>query len=159
MTTTDGRIRRSNALGALRELQALVSPALETEEASSERRAKLLETGFSRARARLSEDFNARLEAASAHLGQAVKREASRRFWGPAGWWMRLTLAGTAVEGAEVTMRTEVVVAPQAIERIAVVVRVPRSSLRAGAQVTLTVSPDGEAARTATAPLLGPHLR
>ncbi len=98
--TTAERIRRSNALGALRELQSRVRPALEEAQAASERRAKLLEVGFARARTTLSDDFTARLDAASAHLGQAVKREASRRFWGPAGWWMRLTLAGTSGLGA-----------------------------------------------------------
>ncbi len=98
--TTAERIRRSNALGALRELQSLIQPAFEEAQASSERRAKLLDEGFTRARVTLSNDFTTRLDAASAHLGQAVKREASRRFWGPAGWWMQLTLAGTSGLGA-----------------------------------------------------------
>ncbi|MGA9523873.1 MAG: GTPase [Myxococcaceae bacterium] len=98
--TTAERIRRSNALGALREIQSLVEPALEEAQASNDRRAKLLEDGFTRARSTLSDDFTARLDAASAHLGQAVKREASRHFWGPAGWWMQLTMAGTSGLGA-----------------------------------------------------------
>lgn len=29
-----------------------------------------------------------------------MRGEAARRFWGPAGWWMRLTLAGTSGVGA-----------------------------------------------------------
>lgn len=94
------RVRRSNALGALRELQAVIGPALEAAEAVTERRAKLLAEGLAAARTALSEDFRARLEAASAHLGHAVRTEAARRFWGPAGWWMRLSLAGTSGVGA-----------------------------------------------------------
>jgi energy-coupling factor transporter ATP-binding protein EcfA2 len=94
------RVRRSNALGALRELQAVIGPALEAAEAVTERRAKLLAEGLAAARTALSEDFRARLEAASAHLGHAVRNEAARRFWGPAGWWMRLSLAGTSGVGA-----------------------------------------------------------
>lgn len=98
--TVAERIRRSNALGALRELQGEVRPALEGADAAANRRADLLGQGLTEARAALSTDLDARMAAASAHLGNAVRREAARRFWGPAGWWMRMTLAGSSGLGA-----------------------------------------------------------
>ena len=97
---TSERIRRSNAVGALRELQSLVRPAVDAAEASAQKRAALLDEGLTRARVTLADDFALRLGAASAHLGHAVRREAARRFWGPAGWWMRMSLAGTSGLGA-----------------------------------------------------------
>lgn len=98
--TVAERIRRSNALGALRELQTRVAPVLAAADEAAERRARLLAEGMTKARVQLAEDFRARLETASAHLGHAIRQEAARRFWGPAGWWMRMTLAGTSGLGA-----------------------------------------------------------
>lgn len=139
------RVRRSNALGALRELQALMGPALEAAEAVTERRTKLLADGLAAARTALSEDFQARLEAAAAHLGHAVRNEAARRFWGPAGWWMRLSLAGTSGMGAAALLvRGNPLVAGGVAAGSSLLNRLQQHTLARGAQRRMEEGSSGE---------------
>lgn len=151
------RVRRSNALGALRELQAVIGPALEAAQAVTERRTKLLAQGLAAARTALSEDFQARLEAASAHLGHAVRNEAARRFWGPAGWWMRLSLAGTSgVGAAALLVRGNPLVAGGVAAGAALLNRLQQHTLERGAQRQMEEgSPGDPSARAAALALAG----
>lgn len=98
--STADRVRRSNALGALRELQSLVGPALERTEAMHRKIAEELDAGLLSIRETLDADFRARLEASAGHLTHEVRQEAASRFWGPAAWGMRLSLVGTSGMGA-----------------------------------------------------------
>ncbi len=94
------QVRSSNATGVLAELRSRVSAGLaQTESAISEVEAAL-EGGFKRARSTMEEDFALRLESARSHLSSEVRRQAASRWWGPAAWSMRLSLAGAGGLGA-----------------------------------------------------------
>ncbi|MDQ3264556.1 MAG: 50S ribosome-binding GTPase, partial [Myxococcota bacterium] len=88
------RVRRSNALAVLRQLQAQVAPARAQADQAVGEVGAALEKGLAEARSALEEDFQRRLAAAHGHLANEVRRQASGRWWGPAAWWMRLSMLG-----------------------------------------------------------------
>lgn len=98
--TTAEKVRRSNALGALREMQSLVRPALERSDLTHQQISQELGEGLASVRQALDADFTARLEASAGHLATEIRQEAASRFWGPAAWGMRLSLVGTSGIGA-----------------------------------------------------------
>jgi energy-coupling factor transporter ATP-binding protein EcfA2 len=154
---TAERIRRSNALGALRELQGQVGAALSEAEQAGARQAALVAAGMGQARPMVLDDLQARLDSAAAHLGHAVREEAARRLWGPAGWWMRLTLfGGSGLGAAALLARGHPLVASGLALGAAVASRVQKASLAHAAQRQMVADAGGGevfelAARTALA--------
>lgn len=94
-TAVAERVRRSNAVGALREMQRVLAQARERLERSIDEVAGELAAGIGDARAALVDEFDRRLESAAPHLRNEARREAAARWWGPAALWMRMSLLGT----------------------------------------------------------------
>ena len=94
------RVRHSNASAALEALRAEVNLALTQTEEAIHATVEALERGFAQTRPALEDDFAARIDASSGHLHNEVRREAAARWWGPAAWWMRLSLLGAGGLGA-----------------------------------------------------------
>jgi len=94
------KIRRSNAVGILRELAERVTPALSVLTAVQADVDKALDRGFEAARAAFSQDFKMRLASSRAHLASEVRKRASSYWWGPSAGWMRLSSLGAGGLGA-----------------------------------------------------------
>ncbi|HLL81836.1 MAG TPA: GTPase, partial [Longimicrobium sp.] len=92
---TAEKVRQSNAAAVLRELKSTVAPALAKAEEGLATVRRELERGLEPAKAALSDDFSRRLQLAGGHLANEVRRQAASRGWGPAAWWMRLSLTGS----------------------------------------------------------------
>lgn len=96
-------LRRRNARAALGQLQQRLARALEETETTRSEVQAALTRGLDQTQRLLEEDFRLRLEAASAHLRQTVRRQAAARLSGPIGWGLRLSgwgsggLAGAAL--------------------------------------------------------------
>lgn len=94
-TATAERIRRSNAGAVLEELQGPVREALAASERALAEVKGELEKGLLSAGQALRDDFAERLRLAAGHLANEVRRQAASRWWGPAAWWMRLSMLGS----------------------------------------------------------------
>ncbi len=94
-TAVAERVRRSNAVGALRELQGIVGAARARHESKLPEIEGELAAGLEDARPALVEEFERRLESSAPHLSNEARREAAARWWGPAALWMRVGLLGT----------------------------------------------------------------
>ncbi len=88
------KVRRSNAMGALRELGSALAPAVASTQAARAEVLAALAASWSQAAASMREDFSGRLERSRGHLRTEVRRAAAGRWWGPAAWWMRLSALG-----------------------------------------------------------------
>jgi energy-coupling factor transporter ATP-binding protein EcfA2 len=98
--STAERIRRSNAVAVLRELGEAAGPALSDTEAALVEVISALEQGLSEKSRELRDDFEGRLRLADAHLSNEVRRQAASRWWGPAAWWLRMSMLGAGGLGA-----------------------------------------------------------
>jgi energy-coupling factor transporter ATP-binding protein EcfA2 len=90
------KVRRSNAVGILRELSDRLVPALEEVDRVQRAVEASLERGIENTRGAFLEDYTQRLDSARAHLSNEVRRRASAHWWGPAAAWMRLSLLGAS---------------------------------------------------------------
>ncbi len=88
------RVRRSNAMGVLRELSAVLGPAASATVTARTEVGQALATSWKAAAARVRADFEDRLDRSRGHLRTEVRRAAAGRWWGPAAWWMRLSALG-----------------------------------------------------------------
>jgi energy-coupling factor transporter ATP-binding protein EcfA2 len=98
--STAERIRRSNAVAVLRELGQVAAPPLTETDAAIAEVAGALEQGLSDKSRELRDDFESRLRLADAHLSNEVRRQAASRWWGPAAWWLRMSMLGAGGLGA-----------------------------------------------------------
>jgi energy-coupling factor transporter ATP-binding protein EcfA2 len=98
--STAERIRRSNAVAILRELAEITAPALSDADAALGEVTATLEQALSDKARELRDDFETRLRLADAHLSNEVRRQASSRWWGPAAWWLRMSMLGAGGFGA-----------------------------------------------------------
>lgn len=94
------RVRRSNAVAVLRQLEGEVGGAQRELEEILAEIDQALGKGLAEVRPALEEAFSRRLDTAQGHLANEVRRQASGRWWGPAAWWMRLSMLGAGGLGA-----------------------------------------------------------
>ena len=92
---TAARVRRSNALGVLRQMRVRVAQGLADVDETLAAVRGALEAGLQAAGPALEGDFRQRLERTEGHLRSEVRRQAALRWWGPAAFWLRLSAWGS----------------------------------------------------------------
>jgi energy-coupling factor transporter ATP-binding protein EcfA2 len=94
------KVRRSNSVGILRELSERMAESLGRVARVQSNVESALNRGFEGTRQAFIDDFEARLVSAKAQVSQEVRKRAAAYWWGPAAWWMRLSLWGAGGLGA-----------------------------------------------------------
>lgn len=152
------RVRRSNAVAVLRQLKDEVSGAQAEVEAVLAEVEQALGKGLAEVRPSLEEEFLRRLNTAQGHLANEVRRQASGRWWGPAAWWMRLSMLGAGGLGAAAVVARRNLPLGLAVGAASAVLDRVRDEAHARSAERALSGPGGEeaadtviAARTATA--------
>lgn len=158
-TATRERVLRSNAVGSLRELGALVESALVEQRRWESSIQETLVPGITSAFRDVEEGFAQRLDTTLGHLKVEVRQEAATRWWGPAAWLMRLSgVGGSGLGAAALLARANPVSAAALAAGSAAASLIQRRTLSASATRRVEsagLGDDGELARAARTALSG----
>ena len=158
--TVARRVRESNAWGALDELGAAASRGLEDTEALVQKTRAALESGHAQASGQLEREFAERLALARGHLATRVRQQAGSRFWGPAGWLLRLTPLGAGGLGAAALVSRASLPVGLAVATAATAIEAVRTRTRAHAAEGAVAGPleeGGDVEQAARTALAGPR--